>query len=250
MGKDIHKGGSPKNARIKINYEGKKPTVRFSYPSKNTQVEGGMFNIIFVFYFLLILGSYYFYYSGLIFQKDVYDKELYNECLKNENFAIRVNCFPLYLEEQESDFAMNRLLILFKLLGAALILSLLTYFPFKKRFWSDVYPKYMAFMARKKIKIFDSEDVIYDKEKGYYCELPVFSNIILDFKATKDFSRYLREMEIEEHKFKYYRPYVRRRKSLKKKRKMRKGIVNEWLWYARFYLSEKPKIGKLEVIFK
>ena len=75
-------------------------------------------------------------------------------------------------------------------------------------------------------------------------EIPVFNNVILDFRAKKDFSKYLDEFEIREHKFKYYVP-KRYKKKARKKRE-----INEWLWYARWYFSQKPETGNLEVLFK
>lgn len=129
------------------------------------------------------------------------------------------------------------------------------YFPFKKQ-WNRIYPKWAALWERKKIKKFSPSDVEYSKEKGWYCEIPLFKNVILDYETKKEFSKQLRFIEIEEYKFKYY---TSRTSSLKKysnrtkKRKLRnrrKRELNEWLWYARFYFKDKPKEGYLWVLFK
>lgn len=74
-----------------------------------------------------------------------------------------------------------------------------------------------------------------------YLEIPLFLNARLDYDATGEFSKYLTKFEIKEHPF--------------EKVKIKKGILKERerdtdLWYARFYFSEKPKTGKLEVFFK
>ena len=242
-----HKGDSPKNARIKINYEGKKPTVRFSYPCKKYQQGGTMVFHIFLGWFLL-LGITYGISSSLVEEAELkYEKELYNECLLNYNLTLRFGCYDKYIRQEEARLVRKETLypIIF-LFSLTAILTLITYLPFKK-FWSNVYPKINALLAMKKIKKFIPEEVKHTKELGYFCEIPIFSNIILDFKATKDFSKYLREFEIEEHKFKYF---LNRRKKRKKKRKTPPISFNEQLWYARFYFTQQPKTGKLEVLFK
>ena len=85
--------------------------------------------------------------------------------------------------------------------------------------------------------------------------MPIFDNIILNYKATQDFSRYLELFEIREHNFKYY--YKRRkRKKLTEKQKKRRAKrkksrqLNEYLWYARFYFKQKPKKGYIEILYK
>ncbi len=66
--------------------------------------------------------------------------------------------------------------------------------------------------------------------------LPLFSNIGLDYKATKEFSKYLERVEIIEHPFNYY---------VKKKKK-----PQQYLWRADFFFSKKPKTGELKIGFK
>ena len=129
------------------------------------------------------------------------------------------------------------------------------YLPFRK-FWKGVFPKVQGWLARKKITKFREKDIKYDEqEKKYYCELVSFDNIILDYKATQDFSRYLELFEIKEHNFKYYikTRFKRHKKKKNKERaiKERKSRqLNEWIWYARFYFKQKPKKGFIEVIYK
>ena len=78
---------------------------------------------------------------------------------------------------------------------------MLIYYPFKKE-WQNIYPKWAA-KGKKKYTIFNSKDVKYSKEDGYYCELPVFKNIVLNYEAKKEFGKYLKFIEIREHKFKF-----------------------------------------------
>ena len=116
------------------------------------------------------------------------------------------------------------------------------YLIFKKNL-NKYYPDSEAFFARKKYRKFTAKDIETDKEGNYYCEIPLFSNVLLDYNATLDFSKYLKFFEIREHKFYYYR-----KKKFKDGKRGRP--INEWLWYAKFYFKEKPIKGFLEVIFK
>lgn len=129
----------------------------------------------------------------------------------------------------------------------------LIYFPFKKK-WDKLYPDFQAFTESKKIAILKSEDVKENFDKNikykYYIEIPVFNNIVCDFNAIKDFSKYMKEFEIREHKFLYIKKRIFRRRNKKKRRKKMFLKKNEWLWYARWYFSKKPMEGKMEVVFK
>ncbi len=111
------------------------------------------------------------------------------------------------------------------------------YFPFKKR-WDKLYPDFQAWQADKKCHKFNAKEIKESNGK-YYVELPIFNNVICDWKATKDFSKYMDEFEIEEYKFRYLGE-----KDKKKKQK------NENLWYARWYFKNKPEKGFIEVIYK
>lgn len=246
MAKEIHKGDSPKNARIKINYSGKKPTVSFSYPSKNG-VEGSMVFPIFVVVILIIGGIYGLNISIKETEEVSFNRGRYYECLDSINRTYRHLCYDIHIARPKLDNLLTDLITMFILFLLAIAVTIFIYIP-NKKYWQNLYPKYQAWRASKKMKIFKLEDIKYTKEFGYYCELPVFTNIILNFEATKDFSKYLKEFEIEEHKFKYYQE--RRKKKSKMRKKKRDKSINEWLWYARFYFSAKPKTGKLEVLFK
>jgi len=110
---------------------------------------------------------------------------------------------------------------------------LLIYLPFRL-FWTKIYPDVQAALSFKKLIVFKPSDV--KKEQEYFCELPVFNNVVCDFDAVKDFGKYLKQFEIREHNFKYLG--------------FRKKYVNESLWYARFYFKSKPLNGELRVVFK
>jgi len=260
------KGNSPKNARIKINYEGIKPIVRFSYPCKKRQESGTMLYPIIMCWlvFIFLVGAIHGIYL------DIKDRaiELDSNCtaavenyaknnltdIQNEvctisffekfNYGIESNIkSKFYSFSKKSSIFVGLLFFLWMFLPPLLI-----YFPFRKR-WANVFPKYQALLASKKIRKFTSKDIEYNEKSGYFCEVPVFHNVILNFEATKEFSKYLREFEIREHNFRLYKL----RRKLKKKhwgKYKPPKTFNEFVWYARFYFTEKPHIGKLEVLFK
>lgn len=252
-------GDSPINARIKINYSKDKPKVSFSYPRKKSQYKGSMFipfficwGIISFIYLSALSNQPYFnvsedYPYKTIDKYNISDYEEFKEYYLQED---RINYFyTLYnssyldrIPKQRLVFAIISLVFFFG--GGSLI-----YFPFKKK-WDKLYPEYNALISIKKIAKFKPTDVKENLDKKinypYYVEIPLFNNIVCDFNATEDFSKYLKEFEIKEHKF----VYCRKKKVKFGKKKRKENEVNEWLWYARWYFSEKPKKGLLEVLFK
>jgi hypothetical protein len=81
-------------------------------------------------------------------------------------------------------------------------------------------------------------------------ELPLFSNVFLDYRATKQFSKYLDKVEIREHPFDSLIRNKRRDRLKKKRRKKYKKGKNFFLWRARFIFKEVPKTGFLEIRWK
>lgn len=96
---------------------------------------------------------------------------------------------------------------------------------------------------------FRGYQAIFKKVKNRMIEIPLFNNVYLDFKATKEFSDYLQKIEIKEHPF---NRIIVTKKRRKRKRKPRKGdrMKNITLWYAKFYFSKIPRTGRLEVRWK
>jgi len=242
MVKKFH-GNSAKNARIKIDYRGKKPKVSFSYPAKHYQQEGSMFPFIIIIWVLIMSPAIIGYSLGSGIKEESEVKDYFNSTH---------DCYP-YPAGEDNWFRIENILkankasfdfvVLIKLL-CLVVPPFLIYFPFRK-FWKNVYPKFQAWGTSKKLARFNPKDVRYNNEFGYYCEIPVFKNIVLNYKARGDFARYLDWIEIREHHFVYLRL-----KKNKKNRKKPKKRINEWLWYARFYFSKKIEKGKLEVLFK
>jgi len=250
MGIDRYNGNTNKNARINIKYSGKKPKVRFSYPipDKNNPVRGSMFQYIFLIWVILSLIVISFWVGGfnqgiLSYGKD--NLQLYSEC-SAKNYLITLTNYSRIEEEicnqfiDKSNFRKKYAKSILLKLFLVFIPPFLIYYPFKKK-WDAFYPEFNALHSEKKIRTFKGKDIIED-ENGIYVELPIFNNVICDYKAIGDFSKNLREFEIREHKFHYLK------KTKIGKRRIKK--YNEFIWYSRWYFNKKPKKGYLKVIFK
>ena len=118
---------------------------------------------------------------------------------------------------------------------------LLIYLPLKK-YWSNIYPKFNAklvyFFSQKYYIKFSTKDFLY-KNKKYYLEVPLFENVILEYDAEEEFSKYLSYIEVKEYPIEI--------------RKLKKGKISsnklDTFWYARFYYYKKPSRGYLDVMF-
>lgn len=249
-------GDSPINARINIKYINQsKPKISFSYPSKKNQKRGSLFFTIRTFCLIILMLGYSIYVlTGNSLDKDTYNKtdlQQYAECSARNFYQTLTNysniennlCNYIWGEINKAR-VYNLGLALFMVFFIWWGLPALIYFPIKKK-WDRLYPKWQGFITKKKLAIFKPSDVKIEDNK-IFVELPVFSNVICDFKASKDFSKYLNEFDIREHKFVYLQKKFR--KIGKKKKKFHK--VNEWIWYARWYFDRRPETGTLEVIFK
>jgi hypothetical protein len=256
-------GLKPINARIKIEYSGKlKPKISFSYPQEKTQFRASMFSEFILFSEGLIVLFLLF--NSLIMNLDKQDYkftqqytndslERYTLCVANNSEIIEdykkikdkcdediLDYVPFKQRFKENVLTRKSVFML-----GLFLLPLLIYFPFKKK-WDKLYPKWQGLKARKKLKIFTKRDILIDKENKYYVELPIFNNIVCNFKAIKDFSKYLELFEIEEYKF-----YHLRKKRIKTKKGHKKYFKkNELIWYARWYFKERPIKGELRVIYK
>ena len=197
-------GENPQNARIRIDYTKKKPKISFSYPvkKKDSVTRGDMMMEVFMGWIIINLP------------------------------------LIILMSVTETELAANETLDIILKLAYIILIPLLAYFPFKKD-WDKLYPDYQAWKETKRYKKFLSKDLKYEGGE-IYLELPVFNNVVCDFKATKDFSKYMESFEIEEYRFEYL--YGLFKKKTKKK--------NEIIWYARWHFKEKPIKGFLEVIYK
>jgi len=260
--KERFNGDSCKNARIKINYSKDKPKVSFSYPDKkNQRSEGTMFLTILVFwlflntpalFFISIAGSNHYWDSPeapfdrynltdcmTYYETNINYTLLWDNVCEDKSKSIKVQIWDSLTDDFRKDLNdifndISTFRIILWLFG----MPLLIYFPFKKDWNNYVMPMWNG-MGSKKYVCFKAKDVLKDV-KGIYCEIPLFANVVLNYEAQEDFSKYLDEFEIREHNFKYFKSY----------RKKKKKQVNEFIWYARFYFKKAPKKGKLEVIFR
>jgi len=69
-------------------------------------------------------------------------------------------------------------------------------------------------------------------------ELPIFNNVFLYYKATKDFSKYLKKIEVTEHDFNYLKQHLFRKTKTQKQTDY---------WKARFIFDKIPKTGQLKL---
>ncbi len=250
-----HNGKNSQNAGIKISYTGKKPKVQFSYPvhKKDSRTRGDMFFPVIMVWVIINLPLMIYLSSieDLNSQSkykvlNEYDKSNYVEFVEYYTQPKRVEYYYNYYNDYygflTEDLTHSLLFVLYLFL-----IPIFIYFPFKK-FWDKFFPDYQAFLVSKKYRKFKPKDVQEGKE-NFYIELPIFTNVICDFNATKDFSRYLEEFEIKEYQFKYYKREKSKVKS-KKKKKRKVRMKNEFIWYARWYFKKNPKKGFIEVIYK
>ena len=73
-------------------------------------------------------------------------------------------------------------------------------------------------------------------------EIPVFGNAFLDYKATKEFSKYLERVEIIENDF-----WVRKKSRIFKRMNSCVSLGDQWK--ATFYFKKNPTTGYLKVDF-
>jgi len=200
-------GKYPVNSRITIDYSKKKPNVKFNYPKKKPEdvrnqviysipvVYGGV--IITIFIMLILQGVAY----DFIPSPDDFKNFIYVIIL---TFIYFLSMFILYLFYTKTKFG-NRI------------------FPELNKMIVPKYSRYYVKMNKTKVS------------KDKTIELPLFKNVFLDYKASKDFSKQLLRMEIREHPF----------DKINRKGKKEKGQV--FLWKATFYFKQIPKDGNLEI---
>jgi hypothetical protein len=253
-----YNGSDPINARIKIDYSKEKPQVSFRFPDKRTQYKGSMLSAIslcvsFIIIPIFLIATYALSFSQVEYLYGGMDGLAdYSKCVAQYPYTTQYNYSKVRYDLCESYIVDKEVLKRIWLYMSWIFLIFfgipaIIYYPFRKK-WDKLYPNWMAWKSLKKLAIFKPKDVQESgrKDYPYFVELPVFSNVVCDYRATKDFSKYMKEFEIEEHKFCYLRK--KRIRVGKKKKKFKK--INEWLWYARWYFNKKPMKGEMKVLFK
>ena len=252
---ETYTGKSPRNARIKIDYTGESPSVKFSYPRKDGVV-GSMFMEFLLLWIMLLYFSTFFFGVGFSFGYDQGIATGEDEkplLIPEEEALIEYVEYRWYVYEWQGITLQKIKNLGIGLLGAFFLGVIVIAPPLiaNKRYSKKWYPRYAAWRVKKKYVKFTEEDVKVETINGkkvIYVEIPYFENIILNYHGKKDFSKYLDIIEIQEHNFKIEELSKGRVKKRKNYRNVKKQ--NEWYWYAKFYFSKRPTVGELEVIFK
>lgn len=255
-------GKYPVNSRITIDYSKKEPKVSFGYPSKKSSqiyFTAPVFFIAFILSLITtLLLSYFLINVSAEDYPQVDDCITYSNHYKNKtnligythvclingiNYTMKSKVQPLttilffklkprVIGKGGIDFAPLFALLIF-------LFSFLFYSFLLIKFYSKTKIGNKIFPGASKLFADAHFSVVFNKvPKDKKIEIPLFQNIYLDYKATKEFSKYLTKMEIREHPFN--RIIRKGRKKIRKKRQVS-------LWKATFYFSEIPKDGNLEV---
>lgn len=206
---------NPSNARIDIDYEKDKVDMEYVHHQSAFKTCHEVFSYpILMFHavlFVIIAGIYIF--SNSL--TELLSNSNNSNIIVTDGLLIGLSCFLLFL-------------IWF--IGLKLVMA----FAFSKNpYLLKKMPNlsYKFSSGKPTIAEFNPEDVVDNK-----CEIPLFSNVGLDYQATKEFSKYLIRVKIVEHGF---------NDLIKGKKKL-----NPYLWKAIFYFKQKPTTGTLEVKFK
>ncbi|MCK9429502.1 MAG: hypothetical protein M0R17_05820 [Candidatus Omnitrophica bacterium] len=255
------------NSRVDVDYKNGKPTIKFGYPQKNPKKEGiisatsGNIFLLGLFIILYFLGSHF------ILNK-TYETDYPTNCngffVSNKTtldiIAINISCdasnYSLLYDnkkdyfnidkvgwcEDKNENALLELLIMFSLIGLIMVIDLgicflIGYILSKQEWYKKWFPKSNANLSRIKYFKFTKKDI-----ENNIVEIPNFSNVVLDYKTSEDFNKYLTNIKIREHK--WYN--VKRKKGKYKIGELKKQYSN---WYARFYFSQEPKKGWLKVYY-
>ncbi len=206
--KENYQLGNPNNARIKIDYtkkEGDKAT--FEYVGKRSifSITQGVFAPMGLYCAISLFGFF-----AII--------------LTLENFGT-----ISFYESLEYTMAAT-------MIGLILTVIVLFYFTFPALF--SMNKKFIKLLPDWQFKNSEHYEALFLPKHVNDCqiEIPLFSNVGLDYVARGEFSKYLTNVEIIEHPF-----------MVVTKRKKRER--NEYLWRATFYFSKTPKSGWLGLRF-
>lgn len=273
-------GKIPVNARISIDYTGEKPKVEFDYPRKDVIKQNlhgviVLISLVIVISLVALLVKYPSILLGpgedINFPLDCIGLKGYeNHTIRNMTLVCDGEPYLLKFDEgtKYDNSIKNYILYLFNrnprfhqtnpayinltnlfltaigillfyglaILLAILLSIILTKIAAKTEFGRAKIPEWNKKLAGRGYQaVFDTVPL------SNVIEIPMFNNFYMDYHATEEFSKYLTKFEIKEHPFSVV---------MKKKGKVKKKKPQVTLWYARFYFSQQPKTGKLEVFFK
>jgi hypothetical protein len=249
------------NSRVDIDYSGKKPKIKFGYPQKNPKRQSKFSGAVNPISLLLIVAIPYilsqfftFYPINISYPNNCTNLFIYNETnitgfnitCNTGNYSFTYKNTRNIIDDgvrwnMKNTIIYSALLIIpiyFVGIIVFFFLAILITIPLSKTNWyKKWFPKINARGKRRFYYKFTKKDV-----ENNIVEIPSFKNIILDYKTKGDFNKYLKKIKIREHRYNSY-------KKVKGKYKVGKLIKQESYWYARFYFSQKPKDGYLEVIY-
>ena len=200
--------------------------------------------------FTLYNGSEYFYISNITIDCDNFSQTLswnYGEKLiifgkdyTKEYYLMRGEEGPGFTQKQ--DYTFKYLIIIFSLFIISLIFLIMLYYKLVKLVgWllSKTSIGIKAVPYLNKATVLKGYYICYENVKTSTIEIPLFSNIYLNYNSTDDYSKYLKKVVILEHPF----------QEIVKQGKKKKKLKNVRYWLCQFQFSRVPKKGKLEVWF-
>lgn len=261
-------GDFPTNSRIHIKYqEGDKPKIDFEYPDNKRQIKDlwkssgiGLPAIILSIITVMILSMIWMLNMPADYPKNC-DGTILTSNTTFETTGINLFCDNItryyFFSYERTMYGYNWVIdgpetrvMPFKVLIFGVVVVILyllfiliygkifSFFVRKTEWGKNKYPLWNKHIHNKHWQAMFTE--CPDSLK---IEIPLFSNIYLDYEAEEEFADYLTEVEIKEHDVKY----IKTKKGLFKRKK--ELIPNVYLWKAIFTFKKKPTKGFLKVEF-
>jgi hypothetical protein len=237
MAERTFKQSIPANARIIIDYDAKEP-VKFSYPRRWT-------------YWKAVIWQASINY--ITFWQQIHAQIVYTIAIPAILFAlIKASFFPHDIVTAASVTHYNLKYVLWGFLTAVALLFYIIGIPFlfciylakfHKKFFSEITPKVGYWSALLRYGQCWAQFNSKDLNEHNQIILPNFGNVYLKYKATKEFGKFLRKVEILEYSHKlqkseFFRPW-----------KHKRPRKQDSFWYARFQFSQAPKSGNLKIVY-
>ena len=257
MPKETFKEYIPANARVIVDYTAPpKERVKFEYPKKGWTWKKGTLRIIFptllmywmfigVFELMVLFSVILGFYAGLFIISPFVRTVIYYAIFPPKVItpSAPTSIFqPINISAiHPFQFLLNNIPNTIFLITILVLPIVTTYYFYKnKEKASEIMPKlnydlYMvgSFGYGRKMITATPEDV-----NDNIFVLPRFNNVYLDYKTTGDFSKNLERIEILEYPYNY-----RYEKGNKEK------VINQYVWRSVFRFKQKPKNGKLDIIY-
>jgi len=225
--KRVYQQSNPSDCRIFIDFKNKKKPVTFQYPSKESSFSIVFHMIVGIFVQLLILFVIlnfpiimaWSFLEPIEARMETYDNSLY-----------LISIMLMIFSE------IGYILVALPILATLIFISKDNWMKQMPRIQMKMSMLYGGSISTIRVKKLNSK--IY--------ELPIFDNVFLEYKTTKDFARYLEKIEVTEHDFWIVKQPSFWKSFLGKKQSKRKQTD---YWKARFFFKEIPKGGYLKIDF-